>query len=207
MSITVLKQDGTKGSTVTLPEGIFGIEPNEAVVHSYVVNYLANQRQGNAATRTRGEVRGGGAKPWRQKGTGRARAGTIRSPLWRGGGTVFGPSPRCYYNRMPKKQKRLALKSVFSDKAQSQKIKILESLEMADSKTQHFTSMLGSLELKGRKVLFLDEGVNPNPYIASRNIPNVKVSRAGLACAYDILHADVVVITVSGLKEIEEVFA
>lgn len=207
MSITVLKQDGTKGSTVTLPEAIFGIEPNEVVVHSYIVNYLANQRQGNAATRTRSEVRGGGTKPWRQKGTGRARAGTIRSPLWRGGGTVFGPSPRCYYNRMPKKQKRLALKSVFSDKALGERIVVLENLEMADPKTRDFKSMLQALDLKGRKVLFLDEGINPNPYIASRNLPGIKVSRARLANAYDVLNADVVVITLAGLKEIEEVFA
>lgn len=207
MSITVVKQDGTKGSTVELPAAVFGIEPNEVVVHSYIVNFLANQRQGNAATRTRSEVRGGGTKPWRQKGTGRARAGTIRSPLWRGGGTVFGPSPRCYYNRMPKKQKRLALKSVFSDKAQSERIMVLENLDMADAKTRSFKTLLQSLEIKDRKVLFLDEGVNPNPYIASRNLPGIKVSRARLANAYDVLNADVVVITLSGLKEIEEVFA
>ncbi|MEZ5358951.1 MAG: 50S ribosomal protein L4 [Candidatus Zixiibacteriota bacterium] len=207
MSITVVKQDGTKGSTVELPAAIFGVEPNEAVVHSYIVNFLANQRQGNASTRTRGEVSGGGSKPWRQKGTGRARAGTIRSPLWRGGGTVFGPSPRCYYNRMPKKQKRLALKSVFSDKAVNERIMVLENLEMTDAKTRNFKSLLQNLDLNGRKVLFLDEGVNPNPYIASRNLPGVKVSRARLTNAYDVLHADVVVITLAGLKEIEEVFA
>ncbi|MCK5127974.1 MAG: 50S ribosomal protein L4 [candidate division Zixibacteria bacterium] len=207
MSITVIKADGSEGSKITLPESVFGIEPNEVVVHSYVVNYLANQRQGNAATKTRGEVNGGGAKPWRQKGTGRARAGTIRSPLWRGGGTVFGPQPRCYYNRMPKKQKRLALLSVFSDKAQRDRVKILENLEISDSKTKNMVALMNTLELSGRKVLFLDEGVNPNPYVASRNIPGIKISRACLANTYDVLHADYVVITMSGLKEIEEVFA
>jgi large subunit ribosomal protein L4 len=207
MSITVLKTDGSKASTVDLPESIFGIEPNEAVVHSYVVTYLANQRQGNAATKTRNEVAGGGAKPWRQKGTGRARAGTNRSPLWPGGGIIFGPQPRCYYNRMPKKQKRLALKSVLSDKARTDRIKVLEKLELPDHKTKHITELLKTLELSGRKVLFLDEGVNPNPYLAARNLDGVKVSRARLASAYDILHADYLVITVTGLKDIEEVFA
>jgi len=119
MSVSILKMDGSQSSTVELPEKIFGGEPNEAVVHSYVVNYLANQRQGNSSTKTRTEVAGGGAKPWRQKGTGRARAGTNSSPLWPGGGVIFGPSPRSYYNRMPKKQKKLALMSVLADKARS----------------------------------------------------------------------------------------
>ena len=207
MSVTVIKADGTKGTTITLPESVFGIEPNESVVHSYIVNFLNNQRQGNSSTKVRSEVNGGGIKPWRQKGTGRARAGTIRSPLWKGGGTVFGPHPRCYYNRMPKKQKRLALKSVFSDKAQNDRIRILEKLELADRKTKSFADLLSKLDVSGRKVLVLDEGINPNPYVASRNIPGVKVSRARLANAYDVLHADFLVITVSGLKEIEEVFA
>lgn len=207
MSITVLKTDGSKASTIELPVSIFGIEPNEAVVHSYVVNYLANQRQGNSATKTRNEVAGGGAKPWRQKGTGRARAGTNRSPLWPGGGIVFGPQPRCYYNRMPKKQKRLALKSVLSDKARADRIMVLETLELPDRKTKHITALLNALEIKGRKVLFLDEGVNLNPYLAARNVTGVKVSRARLASAYDILNADYLVITMPGLKDIEEVFA
>lgn len=206
MSVSVLKMDGSQGSTVDLPEKIFGGEPNEAVVHSYVVNYLANQRQGNASTKNRVEVAGGGAKPWRQKGTGRARAGTNNSPLWPGGGIIFGPSPRCYYNRMPKKQKKLALLSVFADKARSDKIKILDKLELADHKTKNFAALLENLGLNGKKVLVLDEGENKAPYLASRNIPGVKVSRARLASAYDILNAEFLVITVSGLKELEEVF-
>jgi large subunit ribosomal protein L4 len=207
MSVTVLKADGSKGSAVELPEAIFGIEPNEVVVHSYIVNYLANQRHGNASTRVRSEVRGGGAKPWRQKGTGRARAGTIRSPLWRGGGIVFGPHPRCYYNRMPKKQKRLALKSVFSDKAKRENIRILDKLDFPDKKTRNLRTLLGNLDLAGKKVLILDEGMNPNPYWAARNYQGLKISRARLANAYDILNAEILVITMSGLKEIEEVFS
>lgn len=207
MSVTILKADGSKGSAVELPEAVFGIEPNEVVVHSYVVNYLANQRQGNASTRVRSEIRGGGAKPWRQKGTGRARAGTIRSPLWRGGGIVFGPHPRCYYNRMPKKQKRLALKSVFSDKAKKENIRILDKLDFPDKKTKNLRTLLGKLELVGKKVLILDEGMNPNPYWAARNYEGIKISRARLANAYDVLNAEILVITMSGLKEIEEVFS
>ncbi|MEE9441302.1 MAG: 50S ribosomal protein L4 [candidate division Zixibacteria bacterium] len=207
MSVTILKADGSKGSTVELPEAIFGIEPNEVVVHSYIVNYLANQRQGNASTRVRCEIRGGGAKPWRQKGTGRARAGTIRSPLWRGGGIVFGPHPKCYYNRMPKKQKRLALKSVFSDKAKTENIRILDKLDFPDKKTRNLKTLLGNLDLVGKKVLILDEGMKPNPYWAARNLPGIKVSRARLTNAYDVLNAEILVITISGLKEIEEVFS
>jgi large subunit ribosomal protein L4 len=206
MSVSVLKMDGSQSSTVDLPEKIFGGEPNEAVVHSYVVNYLANQRQGNSSTKNRVEVAGGGAKPWRQKGTGRARAGTNNSPLWPGGGIIFGPTPRCYYNRMPKKQKKLALLSVFADKAKSDRIKVLDKLELADHKTKNFSTLLDNLGLSGKKVLVLDEGNNRAPYLASRNIPGVQVSRARLASAYDILNAEFLVITMSGLKELEEVY-
>jgi len=205
MSLTVLKMDGSQVSSVELPEKIFGIEPNETVVHSYVVNYLANQRQGNASTKSRSMVAGGGAKPWRQKGTGRARAGTNNSPLWSGGGVIFGPMPRCYYNRMPRRQKRLALLSVFADKARSEKIKILENLDLPDHKTKGFIELLAKLDLKDKKVLILDEGESRNPYLASRNIPGVKVMRARLANAYEILKAEFLVITVAGLKELEEV--
>ncbi|MCP4570624.1 MAG: 50S ribosomal protein L4 [FCB group bacterium] len=207
MSVSVIKTDGSQISTVDLPEAIFGREPNEAVVHGYVVRYLANQRQGNAATKSRGMVAGGGAKPWRQKGTGRARAGTIRSPLWPGGGITFGPAPRSYYVRIPKKQKRQALVSVLSDKARRDRIKVLEDLNLLDHKTKNFATMLGKLDLAGKKVLLLDEGSGDNSFRASRNIPGVKVCRARLANAYDVLNADYLVITVAGLKEIEEVFA
>ncbi len=207
MSLAVLKMDGSTGASVELPEAVFGVEPNEAVVHRYVVNYLANQRQGNSNTKTRSDVRGGGAKPWRQKGTGRARVGTIRSPLWNGGGIVFGPHKRDYYKSMPKKQKQLAIKSVYSDKAQRDRIKLLENLDLADHKTKGIATLLDKLELKGKKVLFIDEGANLNPYRAARNMPGVKVSRARLAAAYDILDADYLVITVAGLKELGEVFS
>jgi len=206
MAVSVVKMDGSPASTVELPEKLFGGEPNEAVVHRYVVNYLANQRQGNASTKGRSDVRGGGAKPWRQKGTGRARAGTIRSPLWPGGGIIFGPAPRSYYSRMPRKQRRLALLSVFADKAGADKIKILEALELESRKTKTFAELLDKLELRGKRVLFLDEGKDKNPYLASRNIPGVAVKRARLVNAYDVLKAEYVVITVAGLRELEEVY-
>lgn len=207
MAVAVTKIDGSQNSTVDLPQAVFGIEPNEAVVHSYIVRYLANQRQGNSSTKQRSEVSGGGAKPWRQKGTGRARAGTIRSPLWPGGGTVFGPSPRSYFVEFPKKQKRLAMKSVFSDKARLDRIKVIEDLNLPDNKTKNFAALLQTLELAGKKVLVLDEGLNPNARLASRNIPGVQVRRARLASAYDVLNADYLLVTMAGLKEIGEVFA
>jgi large subunit ribosomal protein L4 len=206
MSVSILKMDGSQSSTVELPEKIFGGEPNEAVVHSYVVNYLANQRQGNSSTKTRTEVPGGGAKPWRQKGTGRARAGTNSSPLWPGGGVIFGPSPRSYYNRMPKKQKKLALMSVLADKARSERIKVLEKLELPDHKTKNFAAFINNMGLGGKKVLVLDEGEIAESHRASRNMPGVKVTRARLANAYEILNAEFLVITMSGLKELEEVY-
>lgn len=206
MAVSVLKMDGSQSSTLDLPEKIFGGEPNEAVVHRYVVNYLANQRQGTASTKSRSEVTGGGAKPWRQKGTGRARAGTIRSPLWPGGGIIFGPRPRSYYSRMPKKQRRLAILSAFADKARAERVKVLEALEMPDHKTRSLLALLGALDLTGRKVLFLDEGKNPHPYQAARNIPGIEVKRARLANAYDVVNAEYLVITTAGLRDLEEVY-
>ena len=207
MAVAVTKIDGSQTTTVELPQEVFGIEPNEAVVHSYIVRYLANQRQGNSSTKKRSDVSGGGAKPWRQKGTGRARAGTIRSPLWPGGGTVFGPSPRSYFVEFPKKQKRLAMKSVFSDKARLDRIKIIEDLSLPYNKTKNFATLLQALELVGKKVLVLDEGLNPNARLASRNIPGIQVRRARLASAYDVLNADYLLVTMAGLKEIGEVIA
>lgn len=206
MSLSVHKADGSAGKTINLPEKIFGVEPREAVMHSAVISQLKNQRQGNAATLTRMYVSGGGIKPWRQKGTGRARAGSIRSPLWPGGGTVFGPHPKEYRSRLPKKQKRLALLSAFSSMARDNKIKLVESLDLPDHKTKNMAALLGKLELTGKKVLILDEGQTNKPYLAGRNIPGVQVMRARLANAAAMLNADVLLITLPGLKDIEEVF-
>ncbi|RKX22326.1 MAG: 50S ribosomal protein L4 [Candidatus Zixiibacteriota bacterium] len=207
MSIKVYNQEGKEIGTVELKPEVFGVEPNESVVHQYIVNYLARQRQGNAATKTRKDVRGGGRKPWRQKGTGRARAGTIRSPLWRGGGIVFGPHPRSYGSNFPKKMRRLALRSVFSDKALSERIKIIEDLKLGEIKTKKIDSIMANLDLAGKKCLILDEGENKNLVLSCRNLDMVLYCRAGLANGYDIINADYLLFTKAGLEKVEEVFA
>lgn len=207
MTVKVYNQEGSEVGTVDLKESLFGIEPNETIVHQYIVNLLANQRQGNASTKTRRDVAGGGKKPWRQKGTGRARSGTRRSPVWRGGGTVFGPSPRDYGSRMPRRMKRLAIQSVFSDKAKSEAIKVVDKIELAEFKTKAVLGMIGKLDIAERKCLILDEGMNEKLAVSCRNIPNVKYCRAALANGYDLLHADVVLFTQAGLQKAEEVFA
>lgn len=207
MSIKVYNQEGKEVGTVELNSEVFGIEPNEPVVHQYIVNYLARQRQGNAATKTRKDVRGGGRKPWRQKGTGRARAGTIRSPLWRGGGIVFGPHPRSYGSNFPKQMKKLALRSIFSDKALSERIKIVEDLKLGEIKTKKVDSILANLDLVGKKCLILDEGENKNLVLSCRNLDMVLYCRAGLANGYDLMNADYLLFTKAGLEKVEEVFA
>jgi large subunit ribosomal protein L4 len=206
MNVKVYNQSGQEVGTVDLKPEVFEIEPNEAVVHQYVVNYLARQRQGNASTKERGEVRGGGRKPWRQKGTGRARAGTIRSPLWRGGGIVFGPKPRSYGSNMPKKMRRLAIRSVLSDKALAENIRILDFLKLEEVKTKTMAGIIGSLDLTDKKCLILDEGKNEKAMLSCRNLKRVKFGRAALANGYDLLNADIVVITKAGLDKVQEVY-
>lgn len=207
MNVKVYNQEGAEVGTVELNAAVFGIEPNEAVVHQYIVNHLARKRQGTADTKGRAEISGGGKKPWRQKGTGRARAGTIRSPLWRGGGTVFGPEPRIYGVNFPKKMKRLAIQSVFSSKAKEDRIRVIDSLGLAEIKTKQVASILGKLDLKGKKYLILDEGQNEKLTLSCRNLPNVVYRRAALANGYELLHADHVILTKAGLEKVHEVFA
>jgi large subunit ribosomal protein L4 len=191
---------------VILSDSIFGVEPNVKLMHQYVVNYLANQRQGTANTKGRSEVSGGGSKPWRQKGTGRARAGTIRSPIWRGGGIIFGPKPRSYYSKFPKKMKRRALLSAFSNKAQSDGLMVVENLQLPQIKAKSMVQILDNLGLEKKKCLILDEGVNKELVLSVRNLRNVKYSRAPLANAYDIINAEVLLLTRAGLEKVEEVF-
>jgi len=206
MDVNVYNQEGEQVGSVELKPEVFGVEPNEAVVHQYMVNYLARQREGNASTRTRCEVRGGGRKPWRQKGTGRARAGTIRSPLWRGGGTTFGPQPRSYGSRMPRQMKRLAIRSVLSEKAKAERIKVLDRIELSEIKTKAVHGVMSKLDLENKKCLVLDEGSNGNLLLSCRNLPKVKYCRATLTNGYDILNADWLVFTKAGLEKVEEVF-
>ncbi len=205
MNVKLYNQDGAEVGTVELKPEIFELEPNEAVVHQYIVNYLARQRQGNASTKTRSEVHGGGRKPWRQKGTGRARAGTIRSPLWRGGGTVFGPKSKLYGNEMPKKMKKLAIRSVLADKAKSDRIKVLDKIELNGIKTKAVVTMLSKFELDGKKCIILDES-NDTCALSCRNLKKTKYSRASLANGYDMLNADYILMTKAGLDKIQEVF-
>jgi large subunit ribosomal protein L4 len=207
MTVKLHNQEGQEIGTVELKPEVFEIEPNVAVVHQYVVNYLARQRQGTAATKVRRDVRGGGRKPWRQKGTGRSRAGTIRSPIWRGGGTTFGPHPRTYGYDMPKRMKRLALKSLFSEKAKSERIKVLDHVDLAEIKTKAMLGVMTSLELKDQKCLVLDEGKNEKMLMSCRNLPRIKYTRAALVNGYDILNADWLVFTKAGLDQVNEVFA
>jgi large subunit ribosomal protein L4 len=206
METTLFNKEGSKIGTVNLSDSIFGVEPNVKLLHQYVVNYLANQRQGTANTKGRSEVSGGGSKPWRQKGTGRARAGTIRSPIWRGGGIVFGPKSRSYYSKFPKRMKRKALLSAFSNKAQSDGLMVVENLQLPQIKAKSMVQILDNLGLEKKKCLILDEGVNKELVLSVRNLQNVKYSRAPLANAYDIINAEVLLFTRAGLEKVEEVF-
>lgn len=207
MTVKVYNQEGQEVGKLELKAEVFGIEPNEDVVHQYITNLLTRQRQGNSSTRTRRDVRGGGKKPWRQKGTGRARAGTIRSPLWRGGGTVFGPHPRNYNPSFPKRMKRLAIQSVLSDKAKGEKIRVIDRFSFEKPKTKSIVNLFTKLEVADKKCLILDEGKNQNLLLSCRNIPKLKYGRAALTNGYDLLNADVVLFTKAGLEKVQEVFA
>ncbi len=207
MKVTVYNQGGSEVGQVDLNAEVFGATPNAGVVHQYVVNYLANQRQGNSSSKGRAEVSGGGAKPWRQKGTGRARVGTIRSPLWRTGGITHGPKPRSYYARFPKRLKRIATVSALSDRAANNRVMVLDKMEFAEIKTKSFVTMIDKLNLNGKKVLFLIEGANNNAALSSRNLQGVKFMRASLLNCYEALKADYLVFTSDGLKKAEEVFS
>lgn len=206
MDVKLYNQEGAEVGSASLKAEVFEIEPNEALVHQYIVNYLARQRQGNASTKTRRQVRGGGHKPWRQKGTGRARAGTSRSPLWRGGGIVFGPSPRLYGYEMPKQMKKKAIRSIFSDRAKADRIKIIDQIMLDEIKTKKINGVLSNFDLQEKKCLILDEGINDNARMSCRNLKKVKYTRAALANGYDLLNADVVLITKAGLEKVHEVF-
>ena len=207
MTVKVYNQDGVAVGEVELSPEIFGIEPNAAVVHQYVTNYLACQRQGNASTKTRHEVSGSGVKPYRQKGTGRARRGVWRTPLTRGGGIIFGPHPRDYGSKFPKQMKRLAIKSVFSEKAKNDRIKVIDKIDLPQIKTRSLIDVLGKLELKGRRCIILDEGRHENLTLSCRNIPGVQVRHAAVANGYELLKADYVLLTKAGLDKVAEVFA
>ena len=202
----VVNMAGTKVGEIELAESIFGIEPNPAVVHEVVKNHLANCRQGTQSSLTRAEVSGGGIKPWRQKGTGRARQGSTRSPQWTHGGIVFAPKPRSYSYTVNKKVKRLALKSVLSDKAASGAIIVVDGLEMAEPKTKTFAGFLSAAGVAGKAVV-ITEGVKANVVKSARNIPGVVTTPATTLSVYDIINAKALVIDKAALAVIEEVYA
>ena len=191
---------------IELNDSVFGVEMNAGLVHQAVVMQLASRRLGTHATKTRGLVRGGGRKPWRQKGTGRARSGSTRSPLWVGGGTVFGPQPRSYAFRMPKKQRRLAIKCALSDKVASGDFIVLDDLQFDAPKTKSVVKMLGDFGVDAKSLIItLDE--NENVELSSRNIPGVKAINTMGLNVYDILNHTKLVITKAAIEKIEEVLA
>ena len=207
MKLDIYNIDGkVSGKKIELPKDIFGIEPNDHAIYLSVKAFLANQRQGTHKSKERGEVRGGGKKPWKQKGRGGARAGTTRSPLWSGGGRIFGPRPRDYRQDLPKKVKKLARISAFSYKLKDEQILIVEDFNFEQPKTKEFSDMLKALNITGKKVLLLTNGKIETVYKSGRNIPKVKVLEADKASAYDILNNQVLIMQKSAVDVITKTF-
>ncbi|MDD2417553.1 MAG: 50S ribosomal protein L4 [Oscillospiraceae bacterium] len=204
-TVSVYDITGKETGKIELSEEIFGINPNATVLHSAVVNYLANQRQGNQSTLTRAEVRGGGRKPWRQKGTGHARQGSTRAPQWTHGGIAFGPKPRSYRFTMPKKVRRLAMKSAFSSKVASGDMIVLDALDMTEIKTKTMVSILDALGAD-RKALVVIPEKNDMVVKSARNITGVKTALVNTLNVYDILNADKFIVVKDAVTKIEEVY-
>ena len=205
-SIDVYNIEGKKVNTIELKEEIFGIEPNEAVVHSVLVNYLANQRQGTQNTKTRSEVSGGGRKPWRQKGTGRARQGSIRAPQWIKGGIALGPKPRSYKYTVNKKERRLAIKSVLSSKVLENQLVVVDALPFTEIKTKEMVKTLNNLKVEGKALVLLPEK-NETVQKSARNIKGVKTTLVNTINVYDLLKYTNLVMTLDTVKKLEEVYA
>ena len=195
-NVTLFDQTGKEAGQVVLNDAVFGIEPNESVVFDVIISQRASLRQGTHAVKNRSAVSGGGRKPWRQKGTGRARQGSIRSPQWRGGGVVFGPTPRSYGYKLPQKVRRLALKSVYSEKVAENKFVAVDALSFTAPKTAEFAKVL----------VILEEG-NEFAALSARNLPNVKVATATTASVLDIANSDKLLVTQAAISKIEEVLA
>ena len=204
--IDVYDIEGKKVSTLDLNEEIFGIIPNENIVHSVLVNYLANQRQGTQSTKTRAEVSGGGKKPWRQKGTGRARQGSTRAPQWIKGGIALGPKPRSYTYKVNKKEKRLAVKSVLSSKVLENELVVVDKLAFDEIKTKKMANALTNLKVEGKALILLPEK-NENVQKSARNIEGVKTSLVNTINVYDLLKYTNLVVTLDTIKKLEEVYA
>ena len=204
--IDVYNIEGKKVSDIELADSVFGIEPNEKIVHSVLVNYMANQRQGTSNTKTRAEVSGGGRKPWKQKGTGRARQGSIRAPQWFKGGIALGPKPRDYSYRVNKKERRLAIRSVLSSKVLENNLVVVDSMNFDAIKTKNMVSALNNLKVEGKTLIVLPEK-NENVQKSARNIEGVKTSLVNTINVYDLLKYNKLVLTVDAVKSLEEVYA
>ena len=205
-NLAVVDMEGKKVGTIELAESVFGIEPNAAVMHQMVVNYLAAQRQGTQSALTRAEVSGGGKKPWRQKGTGRARQGSTRAPQWTHGGIVFAPKPRSYRFTVNRKVRRLAMKSAFSSMAMDNNIIVVDSIAMNEYKTKTIAAMLKAIEADKKALIVLPE-VDSKIIKSANNIPGVKTAQVNTLNVYDILNADKLVIVKDAVSKIEEVYA
>ena len=197
---------GKKVSDIELADSVFGIEPNENIVHSVLVNYLANQRQGTQSTKTRAEVSGGGKKPWRQKGTGRARQGSIRAPQWIKGGIALGPKPRSYKYTVNKKERRLAIKSILSSKVLEKELTVVDKLELKEIKTKSMVKALADLKVEGKTLIILPEN-NQNVFMSARNIEGVKTIVANNINVFDLLKYTNLILSVDTVKKLEEVYA
>ena len=204
--VDVFDIKGKKVSDIELAENVFGIEPNENIVHAVLVNYLANQRQGTQSTKTRAEVRGGGKKPWRQKGTGRARQGSIRAPQWIKGGIALGPKPRSYSYTLNKKEKRLAIRSVLSSKVLEKELTVVDKLELKEIKTKSMVKAFADLKLTGKTLVVLPEK-NLNVQASTNNIEGAKTILVNEINVYDLLKYTNLVLPLDTVKKIEEVYA
>ncbi|MEC9488441.1 MAG: 50S ribosomal protein L4 [Halanaerobium sp.] len=203
--VGVFNFNGEQTGELDLNEEVFGVAINVPVMHEVLTAQLASKRGGTAKTKTRGEVRGGGRKPWRQKGTGRARHGSIRSPLWVGGGTIFGPQPRSYRKRIPKKVKKLAVKSALSAHVSEERLRVVEELPFAEPKTRRMIEFLQKMGLEGEKVLIVLPGKDEEVYKSARNIPHVKTMVAGAVNIYDLLNHEYIIILQDAIDKLEEV--
>ena len=205
LKVDVLDMKGKKVKDIELNENVFGVDVNDIVVHTALVNYLANQRQGKGSTKTRAEVRGGGRKPWRQKGTGRARQGSIRAPQWMKGGIALGPKPRSYKYAIPKKMRKLALKSVLTSKVEEKELIVVDKLELKEITTKEMVKVLNNLNTK--KALIVLSEKNLNVQASARNIENVKTTLVNTINVFDLLKYDNLVVTEDAIKKLEEVYA
>ena len=204
MELQVVKSNGKKASKIMVDASVFNVKPNVDAVHRAILSEMENSRQGTHGSKSRGMVRGGGKKPWKQKGRGVARAGTTRSPLWRGGGTVFGPQPHQYEYKLPKKIKRLARRSILSEKLRNKEIIVLNEFSIDEPKAKKTKDLLFNLDLQEKKILILTGNLTENLVLSMRNIPNIALLDAMMASAYDLIDSEIILIDQKGLEMLND---